>query len=336
MSILSEMWPSAVRPQLDSPGMLFAKRSSQLAGLIFRPVNVFSNLKKMGHIVHSANRQPLFMNIFASVIVTAFSTASVIAQLTNSMPVSAPVTTEVAGKAGPIAVQSVFRIVDIETRNCGTGFLHKSGKILTAAHVVSNRCDTLRILLPTGALVEVKGVTRSDELDFAIVTPATEISGPALPLASEPEIAVGTQVATWGFPAGYCGGAPLLTVGYIAGADVDPTTRSPRFVVNAAFNGGNSGGPVIRLDDNAVLAVVSSKLAPVPPHILNYLDALKGQRFGMTFIATKPDGSKTTMSEGQVIAEVLVYLRSQTQLVIGHAVPCWEINSFLKKNGIEP
>jgi hypothetical protein len=37
-----------------------------------------------------------------------------------------------------------------------------------------------------------------------------------------------------------------------------------------------------------------------------------------------------------VIAEVLEYLRKQTQLVIGHAVILGDLRSFLKENDIEP
>ena len=54
------------------------------------------------------------------------------------------------------------------------------------------------------------------------------------------------------------------------------------------------------------------------------------------FTKTKPDGSKEQISEAQVTEEILQYLRSQTQLVIGHAVVAKDLRSFLKTNGIDP
>ena len=87
---------------------------------------------------------------------------------------------------------------------------------------------------------------------------------------------IGTRITTWGFPAGYSWLTPLLTVGYLAGVD-QPVTElgvAPiRWVVNAAFNSGNSGGPIID-DDGEVIGVVVSKLLPVPQQIQDALQAL--------------------------------------------------------------
>jgi 2-succinyl-5-enolpyruvyl-6-hydroxy-3-cyclohexene-1-carboxylate synthase len=43
-----------------------------------------------------------------------------------------------------------------------------------------------------------------------------------------------------------------------------------------------------------------------------------------------------TASEGQLLGEVLNYLRTQTQLVIGQALEIGDLREFLKKNGVEP
>ena len=42
------------------------------------------------------------------------------------------------------------------------------------------------------------------------------------------------------------------------------------------------------------------------------------------------------MSEGQVIAEVLHYLRSQTRLVIGNVVTVDQLRAYLKSKGVDP
>jgi hypothetical protein len=109
-----------------------------------------------------------------------------------------------------------------------------------------------------------------------------------------------------------------------------------RLVLNAAFNSGNSGGPLIRVEDGEVIGVVISKMAPMPPEIGSALAALKSQSFGLGYTHRRPDGSIAQVSEAQVVETVLEYLRSQTQLVIGHATEAGALREFLTKNGIEP
>jgi len=148
--------------------------------------------------------------------------------------------------------------------------------------------------------------------------------------------ALGAQVSTWGYPGGYDGLLPLLSVGYFAGiqefAD-PPRPNVRRWVINAAFNGGNSGGPVLSVEDGRVIGVVSSKLAPLPPFIAQVLSVLTGQKFGLQYELNHPDGTKSSVSEGQLIGEVLNYLRSQVQLVIGYSVITQDLNDFLAANG---
>lgn len=258
----------------------------------------------------------------------------------GSLPVSAPITTESAGQQGKLASQSVVRVVCKSTNMGGTGFLHKSGRIVSAAHVVAGRPETdIVIVTPSQRIVAVKSFKVDDQLDLALITPSETIGGSALPISQKDEIAVGTPVVTWGFPAGYNGITPLLTVGYLAGVDHLPIQNgvSPaRWVINAAFNGGNSGGPVLSQEDGSVIGVVSSKLAPIPPYIESALAALANQKSGFTYTRTLPSGKTETISEGQVVAEVLTYLRSQTQLVLGHAVTSQDLVAFLKKEGIAP
>ncbi len=85
-----------------------------------------------------------------------------------------------------------------------------------------------------------------------------------------------------------------------------------------------------------MIGVVASKLTPIPPSVESALEALKTQRSGITYKKQHSDGTSENVSEGQVVAEILHYLRSQTQLVVGHAVKSGDIRSFLKANGIEP
>lgn len=256
-----------------------------------------------------------------------------------SILTSAPIMTDTVGNAKVVADTSVVRIHCINSGS-GSGFLHKSGKVITAAHVVAG-CNPNKLLIvpSSGEEFRVTQFEADYSRDLAILNPIKPIKGPSMPISTIKEPKIGSLVATWGFPYGYSGYNPLLTVGYLSGVDhvkTDVGVSPLRWVVNAAFNSGNSGGPILNIEEGTVIGVVSSKLAPIPPEIDSALKALSNNRSGFMYTVTYPDGTKTEFSEGQIIAEVLKYLRSQTQLVIGHGVMLGDLRAFLKEKGIDP
>ncbi len=256
------------------------------------------------------------------------------------LPTSAQVTTDLAGKGAVAAKQGVLRVICRSTGYGGTGFLHSSGNVITAAHVVKD-CKTQDLALVTsaGQVIAVSNVDADTLLDLALIRPRNSIPGQPLSIASVVPPTIGMQVATWGYPGGYDGLTPLLSVGYLAGIQEfkDPSGASvQRWVVNAAFNGGNSGGPVLSLENGEIVGVVTSKMSPMPADVAQILEALSKQKSGFMYEATRPDGTKVSFSEGQLIGEVLLYLRSQVQLVIGYAVSPQDITAFLKARNVRP
>lgn len=170
-------------------------------------------------------------------------------QNSNNIKTSSPLYTDSAGYVGNIAAKTVFRIICVKKNRMGTGFLHKSRNILTAAHVVAAcQPDEVIILLPDGSKTGITKIYSDDDLDIAALAPSNTIDGVPLPISVKNDISIGTQVSTWGFPGGYTGRYPMLSVGYLSGQDVIKTDSGKvigRLVVNAAFNSGNSGGPLI-------------------------------------------------------------------------------------------
>lgn len=260
----------------------------------------------------------------------------------QSTPVSAPLTTDSVGNRALDVVPAVFRVQNVALNESGTGFLHKSGFVITAAHVVKGAAvDQIIIRDFAGNEFKATRILSDEQSDIAIIEPHLKIVGPSpLELSEGKNHKPGRQVEAWGFPAGYNGASAMLVVGYIAGIDenvrIENGTIATRLVVNAAFNGGNSGGPVIDLEDGKVIGVVSAKLTPTPPQILAALEALRQQQSGFGYTYTKPDGTKENIMEAQVVAMILTFLRSQTQLVVGHAVRVSDIRALLQKNGIKP
>ena len=246
--------------------------------------------------------------------------------------------TDSAGKAAEAAQKGVTRVICRPTSFGGTGFLHKSGVVITAAHVVTGCAPgDLIILAASGQQTGVSSVSANAIKDLAILLPISPLSGTPLPIASAFEPRLGAQVTTWGYPGGYTGLSPLLSVGYYAGVqDFDteaPSRATRRWVINAAFNGGNSGGPIISVEDGQVIGVVSSKLAPLPLAIAKIIEGLKNDTSGMHSGWTINGQS---VSQAQLTGHVLEYLRTQVQLVVGYAVTTKDLNDFLKAQGVAP
>jgi S1-C subfamily serine protease len=255
-----------------------------------------------------------------------------------NISVSGPISADFSGKGGYIAFQSVVRVYCLSNDSAGTGFFHKSGKIITAEHVVFN-CDNAIIIGSNDIPVKVTEMVMNSDLDLALLTVGKGLQNPSLNIGTNDNVTFGLQVSTWGFPSGYNSRAPMLSVGYLSGVgQVETRTgkQQLKWVVNAAFNLGNSGGPLLNIDTGEVIGVVSSKLAPIPKEIEGALNALAQNKFGFMYTYTHPDGKKDNMSEGQVVAIVLNHLRSQVQLVVGHAVMLRDIRSFLQSRGIDP
>lgn len=255
-----------------------------------------------------------------------------------NIPVTAPIDTDSAGRAGDIATHSVIRLICAAKNLVGTGFLHKSGNIITADHVVRG-CLQPEMILPNGTRGPVTTIAIDQDHDLALLRPGTTMTAQPLSISTKTDFKVGTQVSTWGFPAGYSGLSPMLSVGYLAGIDaarMNSGTIVRQWVVNAAFNGGNSGGPLIHIETGMVFGVVSSKLAPISAEAAHILQLLEQQQSGFTYTGKTADGKDVTFTEGQLVGRVLTELRRQVQLVIGKAVLLEDLTAFLKANNIEP
>jgi S1-C subfamily serine protease len=194
----------------------------------------------------------------------------------------------------------------VAQNSAGTGFLHKSKKIITAAHVVTGCTDPI-IVTSNNQIIKGKVDDIDPNVDLALIETAVEINAPALALSpvSESDIKIGRQVSTWGFPGGYSGLPPMLSVGYLSGVQANTTPGGQvrrQWVVNAAFNRGNSGGPLLLTETGEVIGVVDSKLAPFGPWatvVPQTLERSNSDTF--KFTAELSDGSTQTYSYSRLL-----------------------------------
>ena len=256
----------------------------------------------------------------------------------ESIPIATRWLLDASGEVGRQAVKSVCMIFSRETGQKGTGFLLKSGHVMTAFHVIEHsQLENTFALMSDGEVIGFKHVEYDRLRDLAILRPVRELNG-GLEIHNEGEVKVGTQVYTWGYPLGYNGPAPLLTVGFLSEFNARPLkggTVVKYLVVNSAFNQGNSGGPLFVSRTNKVIGVVVAKHSPIPPFIKSAIKALAENRSGVVFKAVRKDGSEVEFVESQIVAEILNYYRSTlTQVVIGEAVAGSEVLSFLRSRGL--
>ena len=260
----------------------------------------------------------------------------------NDVPVAAPIDTDSAGRGGDIATHSVVRVICLDNSSGGTGFLHKSGNIITANHVVRNGndlCQKLLLILPDATRMEATIIATDIDHDLAVISPATALTASPLKIASTNDFKVGTQVSTWGFPAGYFGLSPMLSVGYLAGIDA------------AQLPGGklSASGSSTPRSTGAILAARLFKSKPAKslawfqanwlPSLQSrprFFELLINQKYGMMYSGKKADGSDFQVSESSLVGRVLDELRRQVQLVIGKAVMLEDLKAFLAANKIDP
>lgn len=171
---------------------------------------------------------------------------------------------------GAILTESVVRIICTDSGETGTGFLHKSSLILTAAHVVANcNVDNIKIQFSDGTETRVVRKTWNTSEDLAALYPKVSLDGRRVILLSAlNSVTIGEQVTIWGFPKGTHGTTPILSTGYIAGVERNPIYRDksgPKpmgtnlLIINGDINPGNSGSPVLRISDGSIIGVVVRK-----------------------------------------------------------------------------
>lgn len=251
----------------------------------------------------------------------------------EQVPVATQWVMDAAGEAQRAAIKSVLMLVCPIANKKGSAFLLKGNFVVTNAHVVEGcSTDTLVGFSTAGREVKFAKLVTDPVRDLALLRPATTLEG-GLELGSIDKASVGSLVSTWGFPLGYNGPAPLLSVGYLSGFKEDREHGRPvkHLVVNGAFNPGNSGGPLFEAHSERVIGVVVSKHAPLTPFISSAIQALAQNKSGVVFQYRDERGSSVDLVESQIVAQILEYYRSLTQVMIGEAISLSELRAFLNE-----
>jgi S1-C subfamily serine protease len=255
----------------------------------------------------------------------------------DNLPISTKWTLDAAVNIGRAAIKSVYMIVCPKTTSKGTGFLLSNGPIITNEHVIKgcNHNDVIGFSSQGDRITFSKMVTDA-ERDLCMLFPSIQLED-GLSIRKDDTLTIGSMVCTWGFPLGYNGPAPLLSVGYLSGfkEHVVQSRLLKHLVVNGAFNPGNSGGPLFLANENRVIGIVSTKHAPISNYLISAIRALASNQSGIVFTATDDKGNSKDFVESQLVAEILVYFRNMTQVMIGEAISTTELADLLVQNNID-
>lgn len=236
--------------------------------------------------------------------------------------------------AAAVQARSVLLLENLQREAKGTGFILDRIGVITCHHVIEGGDPRSLVgTLPDGSRVPFSEVRSDPELDLALLNPSRMLNG-GLSLGKSGSLQIGTPLRTWGHPLGYGGPAPLLSTGYLAGITESSGGRGGggRLIVNAAFNKGNSGGPLFVGDGAEVVGVVVTKHTPMTPWIHSAIQALSANHSGLVFEAKMVDGTTRRLAESQIVADVLEFYRQLSQYMIGEAIPSEEVAGFVNRS----
>jgi S1-C subfamily serine protease len=277
-----------------------------------------------------------------TLLLLTFGYASIAQQMqeeATKIPTATQWTLDAAGPVQRAAIGSVFLMHCPNAMSKGTGFLLKSGLIVTNAHVVAG-CDAQQMVAVSsrGSVIHFSKMVTDGVKDLALLRPTEPLKG-GLELGPEQDPQVGTSVSTWGYPLTYNGPPPLLSVGYVAGFTNEreqPGSQPVKhLIVNGAFNPGNSGGPLFLSKDNKVIGVVVAKFHLYPPIVKEAITALSNNKSGLMYGGTDEHGAQVQFSEGQIVGMVLEQFYKTTQVMIGEAISLSELSAFIASKEAE-
>lgn len=264
---------------------------------------------------------------------------SAFAQVPTTVPtsVNAGLVIDAAGPEQRKSLKAIYLIACPDV-GFGTGVLLNSGIMATNAHVVATCTEQTLFGISTGnTRVKFSRIILDRERDLALLVPEEKLTD-GLKLAAKDNPVPGTTVSTWGYPFGYNGISPLLSVGYVSGyrKDVQAGKSVTHIVVNGAFNHGNSGGPLLISHNNEVIGIVVLTFHFYPPEVKRIIDALLNRKSGIMFgEITHPDGTKEPLMESQVTGMVLEEFYEKTQVMIGEAIAASELTAMMKDHSSE-
>ncbi len=197
----------------------------------------------------------IFVFILIGITVKAQDISALFAKLDSSVVIIQVIESQTKGDGGLNDKVSFGAL--------GSGVLiDKTGRILTAAHVVNN-ADEIQVIFRDGQVLKAKVTSLSRQADIAVIKTMGVIRNPKpAKLGDSDKSKIGDKIMIIGSPMGL---HHSLSVGYISRKETEKQMTSnfksmEFFQTDASINTGNSGGPMFNMDGE-VVGIVSSILS---------------------------------------------------------------------------
>ena len=200
-----------------------------------------------------------------SVLIVSVLVAGLFALPANAETTSAsgPASIAVKAKSAVVGILNTMKASGSTEKGhaAGTGFVYKSGVIITNAHVVED-AQEIKILYPdkTTEVVSPSQIFADATADIAVIKVKNTSITPVT-LGDSDKVTVGETVVAVGNPLGFRLGNSVSS-GILSGVGRAVGSAYPFLQVDAAINPGNSGGPLFNLQGE-VIGINSAKMADI-------------------------------------------------------------------------
>ncbi len=274
------------------------------------------------------------------------STSSVYANINNNNTVNIKIAQKAIVKNSIVKIFTVANQVDFSEpwsshveRFSGSGCIISGQRILTNAHVVSD--STYIEVLKNGETkrYEAEVLSIAHESDLALITLKDKSffeGTTSLEIGELPKLQ--KEVSVYGFPMG--GETLSITKGVVSRVEHQRYVHSSKpllaIQIDAAINGGNSGGPALSEGKVVGLVMQGNRHAEnmgyiIPPSVINhYLEDMKDNHYdGYPYL-----GMTTQSLESPVMKEMYGIKGSKYGVLINKTVPNSPVSQDLKKGDI--
>lgn len=214
-------------------------------------------------------------------------------------------------------LRSVSSEFSNRARKTGSGFVGpEPNTVLTCAHVVQEQGKNPTWLTVSGKPAQIREVRR--ELDLAVLT--TD-DNEVCRMGQVADLEIGDPLMFAGYPTGVTGPSVFSGTLSAKGTGLIKNPQCYLLQLNGMINHGNSGGPVLKVGTNAVVAAVTAKYVPLLVEVQKVRDIVTGiPQFPSGTIISGIDFSKFVNLTIQAFAAISGSLLL-VQVGTGYAVP---------------
>ena len=230
------------------------------------------------------------------------------------------------------AVVKVISMVKIEGGgtfgSTGSGFIvNEEGILVTNSHVIINHKNAENsVQFADGTIKKCTKVIHNDPDHDFIILKIEESDYSVLELGEYDEIEEGDDIYFCGYP--LMSNHFAINAGIISSKFTESNIRLMQ--IDGSVNSGNSGGPLLNMDDK-VVGIVTQKAGGIDDKLLGISEIVKKSKSGMVINYKFKDGREVKFDPQQALADVIQIIHDYTSVGIGYAFSIEYVKSKLQE-----